>query len=53
MQSHQREKRATLRPLMLTDLFTADALVLPDPARAWDAALEAIKAANKAEKFTG
>lgn len=34
-------------------LATANALVLLEPARAWDAALGAIKAANSNEKFTG
>lgn len=34
-------------------LATANALALIEPARAWDAASGAIKAANSAEKFTG
>ena len=34
-------------------LAIANALALLEPARAWDAALEAIKAANSNEKFTG
>lgn len=34
-------------------LATANALALLEPARAWDATLDAIKAANSNEKFTG
>lgn len=34
-------------------LATANALVVLDPARAWEVALGAIKAANSTEKFTG
>lgn len=34
-------------------LATANALALVEPARAWGAAQDAIKAANSAEKFTG
>lgn len=34
-------------------LATANALALLEPPRAWDATLEAVKAANSTEKFTG